>query len=118
MMMDEGDDVLEHINKIKTLAEQLDTVGAPVSEDDLVITLLGSLSESYQFLIAALESRADSLSWELVTSRLMHEDMKRKEQGGGVDGTAHVQGQAFMTSDHNKRKRRAACAEGQCVPLL
>ncbi|KAG6615840.1 Copia proteinlike [Phytophthora cinnamomi] len=61
-MMAEGDDVLEHINKIKTLAEQLDAVGAPVSEDDLVITLLGSLSESYQFLITVLESRADSLS--------------------------------------------------------
>ncbi|KAG6613824.1 Transposon-encoded protein [Phytophthora cinnamomi] len=28
-MMAEGDDVLEHINKIKTLAEQLDAVGAP-----------------------------------------------------------------------------------------
>ncbi|KAJ8502619.1 hypothetical protein ON010_g19177 [Phytophthora cinnamomi] len=25
--------------------------------------------------------------------------MKRKEQGGGVDGAAHGQGQAFMTSD-------------------
>ncbi|KAG3049457.1 hypothetical protein PI125_g26580 [Phytophthora idaei] len=43
-MMEEGDDVLEHINKIKTLVEQLDAVGAPVSEDDLVITLLASLS--------------------------------------------------------------------------
>uniref|UniRef100_A0AAV1VA02 Copia protein n=1 Tax=Peronospora matthiolae TaxID=2874970 RepID=A0AAV1VA02_9STRA len=52
-MTDEGDDVLKHINKLKTLAEQLDAVGAPVSEDDLVITLLGSLSESYQFLITA-----------------------------------------------------------------
>jgi len=41
-MMDEGDDVLAHINKVKTLAEQLDAVGASVSEDDLVITLLGS----------------------------------------------------------------------------
>ncbi|KAJ8566600.1 hypothetical protein ON010_g6522 [Phytophthora cinnamomi] len=109
-MMAEGDDVLEHINKIKTLAEQLDAVGAPVSEDDLVITLLGSLSESYQFLITALESRADSLSWELVTARLLHEDMKRKEQGGGVDGAAPGQGQAFMTSDNGKRKGRQATA--------
>ncbi|KAG2758739.1 Retrovirus-related Pol polyprotein from transposon TNT 1-94 [Phytophthora cactorum] len=107
-MMDEGDGVLEHINKIKTLAEQLDAVGAPVSEDDLVITLLGSLSESYQFLITALESRADSLTWELVTSRLLHEDMKRKEQGGGVDGAAHGQGQAFMTSGKSKYKGRQA----------
>ncbi|KAG2758650.1 hypothetical protein Pcac1_g29238 [Phytophthora cactorum] len=79
-MMDEGDGVLEHINKIKTLAEQLDAVGAPVSEDDLVITLLGSLSESYQFLITALESRADSLTWELVTSRLLHEDMSARNK--------------------------------------
>ncbi|GMF61459.1 unnamed protein product [Phytophthora fragariaefolia] len=48
--------MMEDINKVKTLAEQLDAVGAPVSEDDLVITLLGSLSESYQFLITALDS--------------------------------------------------------------
>ncbi|KAG3045812.1 hypothetical protein PI124_g23574 [Phytophthora idaei] len=106
-MMDEGDDVLEHINKVKTLAEQLDAVGAPVSEDDLVIMLLARLSESYQFLITALESRAASLTWELVTARLLHEDMKRKEQGGGADG------QAFMTSD-NKRKGRQAQKASAC----
>uniref|UniRef100_A0AAV1TKC6 Uncharacterized protein n=1 Tax=Peronospora matthiolae TaxID=2874970 RepID=A0AAV1TKC6_9STRA len=34
--MEEGDDALSHINKIKTLVEQLDGVGASVSEDDLV----------------------------------------------------------------------------------
>ena len=63
-MMDEGDDVLHHINNLKTPAEHLDAVGAPVSEDDLVITLLGSPSDSYAFLTSALESRADSLSWD------------------------------------------------------
>lgn len=108
-MMEEGDDVLAHISKLKTLAEQLDAVGAPVSEDDLVITLLGSLSESYQFLITALESRSDTLTWELVTSRLLHEDMKRKEQGGGEA----VVGQAFMMSD-KKRNGRPAKKTGAC----
>ena len=112
-MMGEGDDVLEHINKLKTLAEQLDAVGAPVSEDDLVITLLASLSESYQFLITALESRADSLRWELVTSRLLHEDLKRKEKGGIFDGDAHSQPQAFMSRD-NKRNGRPAKKTGAC----
>ena len=66
-MMEEGDNVLAHINKLKTLTEQLDAVGAPVSEDNLVIKLLCSLSESYQFLITALESRSDTLTWDLVT---------------------------------------------------
>ncbi|CAH0476833.1 unnamed protein product [Peronospora belbahrii] len=102
--MEEGDDVLRHINKIKTLAEQLNAVGAPVSEDDLVITLLGSLGNTYQFLIMALESRADTLTWELLTSRLLHEDMKRKEQGSRFDNAA--QGQAFMANDSGRRKGR------------
>ncbi|KAF1323245.1 Copia proteinlike, partial [Globisporangium splendens] len=108
-MKDEGDGVLEQINKLKTLAEQLEAVGAPVSEDDLVIALLGSLSESYQFLITALESHADTLMRELVTSRLVHEDMKRKEQGG--EGIAP--GQAFMTSE-GKRKCRPVKKIGAC----
>ncbi|OWZ08979.1 Copia protein [Phytophthora megakarya] len=90
-MMAEGDDVLEHINKTKTLAEQLDAVGAPVSEDDVVITLLASLSEAYQFLITALESRADSLTWVLVTARLLHEDMKRKRSS--KTGACHYCGE-------------------------
>lgn len=68
------------------------------------------MNESYQFLITALESRADSLSWELVTYPLLHEDTKRKEQGGVIDGTAH--GQVFMTSDHRKRKGVWQAQEG------
>uniref|UniRef100_H3H9Q4 Integrase catalytic domain-containing protein n=1 Tax=Phytophthora ramorum TaxID=164328 RepID=H3H9Q4_PHYRM len=40
--------------------------------------------------------------------------MKRKEQGGGgVDGAAHGQGQAFMTRD-NKRKGRPVKKTGAC----
>ncbi|KAG2758789.1 hypothetical protein Pcac1_g29116 [Phytophthora cactorum] len=34
--------------------------------------------------------------------------MKRKEQGGGVDGAVHGQGQAFMTSGNGKYKGRQA----------
>uniref|UniRef100_A0AAV1TZT4 CCHC-type domain-containing protein n=1 Tax=Peronospora matthiolae TaxID=2874970 RepID=A0AAV1TZT4_9STRA len=76
-MMEEGDNVLEHINKLKTL------------------------SDSYQFLITALESRSDTLSSELVKSRLLHEETKRKEQGSKGDEAS--QGQAFITRD-NQRK--------------
>ena len=45
-MMDEGDDALGHVNKIKTLAEQLVAAGSTVSEDDMVIMLLDSISKS------------------------------------------------------------------------
>ncbi|CAI5722278.1 unnamed protein product [Peronospora destructor] len=47
-VMKDGDDVLEHINKLRTPVEKLDVVGAPVSSEDLVITLLSnSLNDSF-----------------------------------------------------------------------
>ena len=46
-----------------------------------------------------------------MTSRLMHEDMNCKEQGGGIDGAAHGQGQALMTTDNGRRKGRQALAK-------
>ena len=49
---------MHHIDKFSTLSEQLDAVRAPVSEYDLVITLLESLKHSFVFLTTALETRA------------------------------------------------------------
>eukprot|EP00794_Sanderia_malayensis_P005845 gene5845-6544_t len=77
--MCESERMIDHINKLRSLAEQLDSVGAPVSEDDQVATLLCSLPDSYANLNVALESRADSLTLEFVTSRLIHEEKKRLE---------------------------------------
>ncbi|CEG42032.1 uncharacterized protein PHALS_12339 [Plasmopara halstedii] len=109
--MEDGDDVRTHINKMKTLAEQLDAVGAPVTYDDLVITLLASLSERYTSLITALEPRSESLTWEIVTSRLLHEDMKRKKLESDIDGARNGQEQAFATIDNGRRKGRIASAK-------
>ena len=107
--MEEGDDVVEPINKLRMLAEQLDDVRAPVNESDLVIPLFRSLRDSLQLFITVLESRADTLTWKLMTSGLLHEDMKRKQQGG--NGAAACQ--AFMIKDA-KRKRRPVKKTGAC----
>ena len=60
--MSEGETMMEHINKMRSLAEQITSVGAQVSDDDLVATLLCSLPESNNNLIVALESGADDLT--------------------------------------------------------
>ena len=75
----------EHINKMKALASQLEALGASITEDDQVATLLCSLPESYSNLITALESRADDLTLEFVVARLLHEDYKRKENLSSAD---------------------------------
>ena len=56
MSMGVDDSMNEHINKMKELASQLEAVGASITEDDQVATLLCGLRESYNGLITALES--------------------------------------------------------------
>ena len=47
--------MVEHINKMRSLAEQLALVGAQISEEDQVATLLCSLPDAYDNLIVALK---------------------------------------------------------------
>jgi hypothetical protein len=38
--MQEGEDLLDHINKVKALADQLACLEVPVRDEDVVMTLL------------------------------------------------------------------------------
>lgn len=44
------------------LADKLASIAAPVSEEDQVVTLLGSLPPSYATIVAALEARIDDMT--------------------------------------------------------
>lgn len=55
-MMEEDEDLMAQVNKIKTLPNQLIVVDMPLHKDDVVMTLLSSLLESYSFLIILLDS--------------------------------------------------------------
>ena len=54
--MDKSDDILEHINKVKSLADQLTCLEVPMKDKDVVMTLLDSLPPSFEHLITALET--------------------------------------------------------------
>ena len=89
--MQEEDNLLDHVNKIKALADELACLEAPVTDGDVVMTLLESLPPSYEFLITALETRPiHELTMEFVTARLMHEMTKRKENEAQGEGSALV----------------------------
>jgi hypothetical protein len=79
--MQEGEDLLDHINKVKALADQLACLEVPVRDEDVVMTLLESLPPSYEYLITALETLPmQDLTMEFVTTRLIHEVSKRREK--------------------------------------
>ena len=92
--MQESDDLLDHINKIKVLADQLAFLEVPMRDEDVVMTLLDSLPPSYEYLITALETLAmKDLTIEYVTAGLMHEVSKRKEKEPQGDDAALMSNQ-------------------------
>ena len=77
--MEKGSSMVDHVNYVKTLSEHLDAVGDAVEEKDLVIILISSLPEAYNYLITALETIAEEkLTWDYVRDRVIHEYDKIK----------------------------------------
>jgi len=56
LKMQEGESVLDHINKLQSVADQLGAIGDKVDEDLMVITLLAGLPSSWSGLIVALDN--------------------------------------------------------------
>ena len=51
--MEDDNDMLAHINKVKALADQLNGADVAITDGDIVMTLFNSLPSSYEYLIVA-----------------------------------------------------------------
>ena len=65
-----------HLKHMKEITDRLAAIGAPISEEDQVVTLLGSLPQSYSTLVTALEARVDDKRLNFVQQALIHEKQK------------------------------------------
>jgi hypothetical protein len=95
MKMQEGDSMQEHINKIKSLQDKLESMGATLQEEDVLTVLLASLPETYETLVIALESAGDNLTEQQVIVRLLQEEARRKEN---ALSNGKKEGEAFLTT--------------------
>ena len=80
--LQKGTTMTAHINCLKTIAEQLESLDDPVSERDLVMVLMTSVPEnSYNNLITALETlKQEDLTWNYVRDRFICEFQRRKSE--------------------------------------
>ena len=79
--MQEGDDLLDLINKVKISTDRLTCREVPIRNEDIVMTLLESLSPSYEHLIIVLETiHMNEPTIEYVTTRLINEISKKNEK--------------------------------------
>lgn len=79
--MQEGDDLLNYIKKVKGFAEQLVALEKVMRNEDIVMVFFESLSALYQFLIIAMKTiPMKELTMDYVTTRLMDEMSKYNEK--------------------------------------
>lgn len=79
--MEEGEDLMEHLTKMTSLAEQLKEFKEEITPSKFATVVLGSLPDSYDSFISSLNARdASDLDWDSIKSLLIEEDMKRKEK--------------------------------------
>ena len=76
-----GQDMPAHLNNFKELSTQvanLSSDGIGIPDSDLVSMLSLSLPHSYEPLIMAVQSRADTITFHFLSGRLLQEAMRRQ----------------------------------------
>lgn len=116
MEMSEGRSIEDHLKDMKEITDQLAAINSPVTEEDQVVTLLGSLPPSYSTLVTALETREGQLTLAVVQQALIHEQLKRKEcaavesvpDNSAMLGTTNKK-KGFQHPKQKKERRQVKC---------
>ena len=77
----EGEDLMQHLTYMTSLAEQLREMAEEISSKKFATVVLGSLPESYDNFLTSLNARkAEELDWESIKGLLIEEHLKRVEK--------------------------------------
>ena len=68
--------MMEYILKMKTVSDNLSTVGEPVKEIDQILQLLGGLGSEYNAIVASLTTRDEELSFHSIHSMLLTHEQR------------------------------------------
>ena len=108
--MKEGTSVDQHLKHMKDIADKLAAIGAPISEEDEIVTLLGSLPRSFATLVTAIEARMDGVSLDYVQQALIHEETKQLELSGELSGAESALTGALKRNTSRDRPTCYGCA--------
>ena len=85
--MSEDTSMKTHLKQMKNIPDKLAAIRALVYEKNQIVTLLGSLPDSYSTMVTALQARGECLTFEIVQNALLNEERKRGIQRA-LDKTA------------------------------
>ena len=80
LRLKDGKSAQGHIKAMLELFDALSVAGETVKEEDRVVYLFASLSESYNVLVTALEANEEVPKLEVVTERILHQERKFQDR--------------------------------------
>ena len=75
LKLKDGQSMQKHVKMLIEIFDELSIIGDPLDEENQVVHLLASLAESYDMLVTALESSPEVPKLQIVTERLLYEDV-------------------------------------------
>ena len=119
LKMREMDDMAQHLNQFRELANQLRGLsedGKGMDDSELATILTLSLPESYEPLVIALQSRSDTITFDMIAGRLLQESGRRhisqvSQQAYGA-GSSSAPQTAFTAQSHAPVGRGARGQKG------
>ncbi|WKA00350.1 hypothetical protein VitviT2T_018711 [Vitis vinifera] len=67
--------MMEYLLKVKTIADNLATIGEQVSEKDQVLQVLGGLGADYNPIVASIIAREDDISIHFIHNILLTHEL-------------------------------------------
>lgn len=111
LTLQDGSSVTDHIKSMIEVFSELAVIGAPMEDEDKVVTLLASLPESYNVLVTALEASAEVPKMDVVTERLLHEERKVQDREKGAKSDESLLMMKSTEKHHQRGPRCYGCSE-------
>ena len=101
LQMEEGTDLLEHLNMFNQIVNKLANLEVKIEDEDKALLLLSSLPESYDHLVTTLLYRKETLEMDEVAAALISNDTRKKAS------STKSQGEGFFGGDKEQERGRS-----------
>lgn len=85
--MENDEKILTYLNRVKRIAATLKSMSVTIDNEELGMTSRNGLPSTYESLIVALDALgtdAKTFNFDLVKSRLLHEEQRTQEREGAL----------------------------------
>jgi gag-polypeptide of LTR copia-type len=102
----EGESMQTHLNNIRDIADQLESIKAGIKDEDLAMTVLCSLPERFDSFIVQMEGRdITDLTFDFVSGRLLAEFTRQEHTRSGESNDGSQVSALYSKSQRTPRSK-------------